>query len=255
LKLAYRASGEGHPLLILHGLFGLSDNWFSLSKKFSEALRVFAIDLRNHGLSPHSGQMDYDLMAGDIMEFIQEHRLGKPFLLGHSMGAKTLMFFEKNHPGNAEKLILVDMPLRRTEARHLGIIAALSEVDLAQIGERKQVEAILRAKIGELSTVQFLMKNLYRDGEKFRWRFNLTAIKTNYDALNASVPEFTSDTPTLVIKGGKSPYINPADEAAFRNYFTSCKIETIPHAGHWVHAEAPEEFFKLTMDFLSEASG
>src|SRR4051812_48625126 len=100
MKLAFREFGSGTPLIILHGLFGQSDNWNTLAKNFAtQNFRVFTIDQRNHGLSPHSDEWTYELMADDLFEFINEHRLKSPILLGHSMGAKTVLFFEKKYPG------------------------------------------------------------------------------------------------------------------------------------------------------------
>jgi esterase len=254
VKLAYRESGSGQALVILHGLFGQSDNWFSLSKKFSENhLHVLAVDQRNHGLSPHSSEMNYRLMADDCLELLDHLKLEKPLLLGHSMGAKTLMYFEAMYPGRASGLVLVDMPPSQTPSRHTGIIRSLKNVPLTLITERKQAEAILAEDIHDLGTRQFLMKNLTREDEVFTWRFNLSGIADNYESLNAAVPDFHSNTPALVIRGGKSDYISRDDEEQFKKIFADCEIVTIPNSGHWVHAEAPQEFFDVVLGFIQRA--
>lgn len=255
MKLAYREFGNGQPLIISHGLFGQSDNWNTLAKKFSEqGYHVFTLDLRNHGLSPHSEIWNYEAMANDLKEFINDHQLNNPILLGHSMGGKTVMFFEIKYTGIASKIIIVDIAPRAYRPHHQDVLTALNAVDFNQIKTRKEAEAILNNHISDFGTKQFLLKNIYwRDSENnlMDWRFNLKVINNNIDNISEAIPEGKSDVKTLFIKGEKSSYINENDSRDLKNHFTNCELKTIGDSGHWVHAEKPKEFFDCVMHFLS----
>ncbi len=254
MKLAYREYGQGTPLIILHGLFGQSDNWNTLAKGFAEkGFRVFTLDQRNHGLSPHSDLWSYNHMAEDLKEFIEEHQLQKPILLGHSMGGKTVMYFNYLFPTIASKVIICDIAARAYPPHHNEVLKALHAVDFDFIKNRKDAEGVLNLHISDYGTKQFLLKNIYwKDtaNNVMDWRFNLKVITENYDNISFGVPDFKSDLPCLVIKGEKSHYINSDDEAEFKNRYSNVKFASIEGAGHWVHAEKPKEFFDYVMGFL-----
>ncbi len=254
MELAYREYGSGRPLIILHGLFGQSDNWNTLAKRFAEkGFRVFTIDQRNHGLSPHSNEWNYNVMASDLNEFIKFHNLEEPILLGHSMGGKTVLFYEALYSGNAKRLIVVDIAPRAYEPHHDTVLKALNAVDFTEINTRKEVEAVLNEYITDTGTKQFLLKNIYwkEDASKqMDWRFDLKTITEKYNNIGIEVPEKLSATPALFIKGDKSNYITSADEKDIAARFSNYKIETIVNSGHWIHAEQPEAFFKCVMEFI-----
>ncbi len=254
MQLAFREYGSGQPLLILHGLFGQSDNWNTLAKRFSEnGFHVFTLDLRNHGLSPHSDEWDYILMAEDLKEFIQEHKLQNPIILGHSMGGKVGMFFELKNPGIAKKLIVADIAPRAYEPHHDVVLTALNAVDFSVIKTRKEAEAIMNEHISDFGTKQFLLKNIYwKDSETglMDWRFNLKVIDREYQNIGVEVPNLSSNIETLFIKGEKSNYICESDLTDIKNRFPNYKLATIADAGHWIHAEKPHEFFEEVMDFI-----
>lgn len=255
MKLAYRESGSGQALIILHGLFGQSDNWNTLAKNFAaKGFCVYTIDQRNHGLSPHSDEWSYDLMAEDLKEFIDDHKITGPILLGHSMGAKTVMYFENKYPGVVKKIIIADMAARAYPAHHADVLAGLHAVDFAKIKTRKEAEAAMTENIGDFGTRQFLLKNIYwKNGENERmdWRFNLKTISEKYDQVRLAVPGFTSNVECLVIKGEASNYIRLTDEEDFKLRFPQVQFTTIEGAGHWVHAEKPHEFFSEVIDFIT----
>lgn len=255
MKLAYREYGQGTPLIILHGLFGQSDNWNTLAKQFGESgYRVFTIDQRNHGLSPHSDLWTYEHMAHDLKEFIDEHGLESPVLMGHSMGGKTVMFFESLYPTVASKVIICDIAARAYPPHHNEVLNALHAVDFATVKTRKEAEAQLGLHISDFGTKQFLLKNIYwkdTDNNIMDWRFNLKVISNNYDNISCPVPHYTSAKPCLVVKGERSHYITPDDEQDFRERYPNARFATIHDAGHWVHAEKPKEFFDCIMGFLN----
>lgn len=254
MKLAYREFGSGQPLIILHGLFGQSDNWNTLSKNFSEqGFQVFALDQRNHGLSPHSDSWSYVDMAKDLNEFINDKQLVNPILLGHSMGAKTVLFHQFLFPKVASKLILVDMAARGYEPHHQQVLAALSAVDFNTIKSRKEAEMILNHYLDDFGTKQFLLKNIYWKDQaesKLDWRFNLKVINNQYHQVGVEVPFFKDETETLVIRGEKSNYILPTDIEDYKNRFMNLQIVSIADAAHWVHAEKPKEFYESVINFI-----
>jgi esterase len=254
MKLHYRELGEGSPLLILHGLFGYSDNWQTLGKKFSEHHQVFLIDQRNHGRSPHSEEFNYDLMAQDLLELIEENRLEAPAVMGHSMGGKTAMTFALQYPDRLSKLIVVDIAPKDYPIRHDGILDALLAVDLSQVSSRDEADAQLARGISHPAVRQFLLKNLYRkEDHSFGWRPNLPAIDRNLDQVGAAITAGAPfKKPTLFIDGGKSSYVRPEDHEQIRQLFPNARIETIAEAGHWVHAEAPEKVYQLVREFLGD---
>lgn len=252
MELAYREYGQGAPLIILHGLFGQSDNWNTLAKNFAaNGLHVFAIDQRNHGSSPHSDEWNYEVMADDLEEFIKQHHLIDPVLLGHSMGGKTVLMFEKKYPGLASKIIIADMSARAYPPHHEGIIDTLRAVDFSKISTRKEAEEALDEQIKDFGTKQFLLKNIYwRDDKKMAWRFNLDVISAKYDTVTAQIPFFKSSTPTLIMAGEKSNYILESDREDFRERFSDVRFNTIANAGHWLHAEKPKEFQQAVLNFI-----
>ena len=255
MKLAYRELGVGPSLIILHGLFGQSDNWNTLAKQFSEkGFRVFCIDQRNHGLSPHSSDWNFKVMADDLYEFILEHNLINPIIMGHSMGGKTAMFFELAHPGLASKIIIVDIAARFYKPSHQQVIKGLNAIDFEKIKNRKEAELIMNEFIKDYGTKQFLLKNLYwidSLNNKLAWRFNLKVITHKYELIGAAVPNFISEISTLIIKGELSDYISQSDSEQYFIRFPKHKLITIKGAGHWVHAEKPKEFFDCVSDFIT----
>jgi pimeloyl-ACP methyl ester carboxylesterase len=254
MQLAFREYGSGQPLIILHGLFGQSDNWNTLAKRFGEnGFCVFTIDQRNHGLSPHSEEWNYKVMADDLKEFIETHQLKNPVLLGHSMGGKTVMFFELMYPGIAKQIIVADIAPRAYEPHHDSVLKALNAVDFSKVKTRKEAEAVMNEHIQDFGTKQFLLKNIYwRDNVNniMDWRFNLKVIDKNYDNIGVEAPHSSSDVETLFMRGERSNYINEKDLADIEKRFPNYKLVTIPGSGHWIHAEKPNEFFDEVMKFI-----
>lgn len=255
MELKYRAYGQGQPLIILHGLFGQSDNWNTLAKRFADNdFRVFTIDQRNHGLSPHSSVWDYQSMAEDLNEFIEVHQLHQPIIIGHSMGGKTVMFFELLFPHIAKQLVIVDIAPKAYKPHHDAVLQALNAVDFNLITTRKEAEAVLNEYITDFGTKQFLLKNIYwKDDEskQMAWRFNLETITKEYNNISVEIPDGTSDTDTLFIRGEKSNYILDSDIDLIKQHFSHYQLKTITNSGHWVHAEQPDAFLNCVMEFIN----
>lgn len=252
MKLFFREAGQGEPLIILHGLFGSSDNWYSLSKVFSTKYRVFTIDQRNHGQSPHSDQHDYKLLTEDLEEFINEHQLVKPIILGHSMGGKVAMNFAIKDPSKTGKLIVVDIMPKPYPLHHDHILSGMRSLDIANLKSRSEAEEILSKKIPKVDERQFIMKNLARDEQqKFEWKINLEALNNNIAKMGEALQyEGQYTGPALFIRGERSNYYKPGDENAVAKYFPNAKW-LVMDTGHWVQAENPKEFEKVVLSWLS----
>lgn len=252
LSLHFRESGSGPALIILHGVFGSGENWFTVAKKFSEHFRVFLPDQRNHGRSPHSEEFSYPLLVQDLKDFADQQGLKKFFLIGHSMGGKVAMHFASEHPERLEAMVVADIAPRKYQPHHQQVMAGLKAVDLNIVGSRTEAESAMAAHITEGDVRQFLLKNLYRkeDG-KFAWRLNLPVLEKAVESIGDSV-EFSKkvSVPALFIRGDKSRYIRPEDEDLIRNIFPKSSIAGIEDAGHWVQAEKPEEFTRTVLNFL-----
>jgi esterase len=254
MQLNYKVFGEGFPLVILHGLLGSLDNWQTLAKKLSEQYKVYIVDQRNHGKSPHSDEFSYDLLSADLLEFLDMHHISKTHLIGHSMGGKTVMQFALKHPERVAKLVVVDITPGAFDDRHSDVFEALHFADAAKAQSRDEVEARLRQKLEEESTVLFLLKGLMRSesGNGFDWKFNLGALHKAYNNISSAIEENgVYEGETLFIKGQKSSYINPANYGDISDRFLHHHLVEIKDAGHWVHAEKPVEFLAAVSDFLS----
>jgi len=252
MQLNYKVFGEGFPLIILHGLMGSLDNWQTLAKAFSVKRKVYIIDQRDHGRSPHVPQISFPLMAADLLEFMEQQHLAQTDLIGHSMGGKTVMEFTLHHPEKVNRQVVVDIAPKAYQRQHDPIFDALFSVDLKTLHHRSEAEAALAKKIQDNSMRQFLLKNLDRmeDGS-YQWKFNLRALNDQYPNIMAGITPGTAvNIPTLVLRSGTSGYIKEDDRALFEQYFTNVKMVTFENTGHWIHAEKPKEFLEVVNEFL-----
>jgi esterase len=253
MTLNFKTIGSGFPLIILHGLMGSLDNWQTIAKQLGAHFQVHIIDQRNHGRSPHSKEFSYELLVADLLEFMNKEGIPQAHFIGHSMGGKTVMHLALEHPEKVAKLIVVDVAPVEYEDRHSQVFKALFSVDLKTLESRQQAEATLRNTLGNYeSTVQFLMKGLYRDDDnKFQWRFNVDSLYDAYDEISSGI---TSDKPfegeTLFVKGERSEYINASNFSEIIDLFPNNQLVEIAGAGHWVHAENPVDFIAAVEKFL-----
>ena len=252
MQLHFKESGQGRAVILLHGLFGSADNWHPIALRLAEKFQVFAVDHRNHGQSPHSAEMNYPLMAGDVEKFMAARGMESASVIGHSMGGKTAMQLALQFPSRVAKLVVADMAPRAYAPAHDKIFAALLALDLPSFQTRQQIEDALAPEIPNLVLRRFLLKNLGRNADgKFFWKMNLGGLAQNYLRLGEPVAVSAPFTkPALFIRGGKSKFIKAEDEPLIRELFPLAQIQTIAGAGHWVHADQPEEFLRRLLDFL-----
>jgi pimeloyl-ACP methyl ester carboxylesterase len=252
MRLHYEVQGDGHPLVILHGFLGSSENWRAMRKLFATTYKVFSVDQRNHGSSPHSSTMNYGVMTEDLRGFLSEQGLSKAFLLGHSMGGKVAMQFASQSPQAIEKLVIVDVAPKAYPPAHRLLLQAMQNLELRGLKTYGEAEAALGATISDALLRKFVVKNLTRDRNgEFQWRIGLDSLAANYDQLLKAPAMLNSfEKPTCFIRGGLSRFIDDQDFAAIRKHFALAEFHTVPNAGHWVHIDAPEEFYRIVDEYL-----
>lgn len=253
MELFHREFGQGSPVIILHGLFGFSDNWQTIAKSLADQHLVITPDLRNHGRSPHVPGHSYPEMADDLKTFMDEHWVFSSALVGHSMGGKVAMQLALAHPDHVERLVVVDIGPGRAEDKHSSIFKALLDMDLSKMKTRQDAESYLSDKIADAGTRQFLLKNITRESDgTYTWKMNLPVLWRHFNDILAPV-EGTDpfDKPVLFIRGGKSDYIKDEDFPLIKSLFPQAEIATVKGAGHWVHADKPAELLVLLKDFLN----
>ncbi|MBA4409121.1 MAG: alpha/beta fold hydrolase [Bacteroidota bacterium] len=267
MQLFFRIEGAGKPVVIIHGLYGSSDNWLTVAKKLASHYLVYSIDQRNHGRSPNSEVHSFEAMKNDLAEFFDRQKIEKAIVLGHSMGGKTAMCFAADYPERIEKLIVVDIApkdyfLLNDESQyylHNNILRAMLEIDFSRIESRKQVENFLHERIDGAQIVHFLLKNIHRNkaNHQFEWRLNVPVLYDNLDEIIKGVNAHYFDDripifnyPVMFVKGANSNYILPEDYASIRRIYPEAQIIEIPNAGHWLHAEQPRLFMDAIWKYI-----
>lgn len=261
MKLYYRKEGEGPAVVIIHGLYGSSNNWMNMGKRLAKNHTVYMIDQRNHGRSPFAPSNSYEDMKTDLLEFFEARKMNKATLLGHSMGGKVAMWFAANFPERVQKLVIADIAPKdylsnQTDTQyylHQNILLAMQETDFSVVRKRKEAGDQLAEKIDNPSIRQFLLKNMTRDKKTgmYRWRLNVDVLYAYLEEIIRGVnPRWFEDRvpifhyPVIFIRGLKSNYILPEDEKLIHSIYPDARIIDIPEAGHWLHAEQPEKFMK-----------
>ena len=252
MKLFFRELGQGDPIIILHGLFGSSDNWLTQAKLIGAHFKVYSVDLRNHGQSPHSDDFDYKSMVADLEEFIDDHQIQNPIVIGHSMGGKAAMNFALAHPDKMSGLIVVDIAPRPYDLEHYTIVKGLNAIPIETLSSRNEADENLSKYVPEPDVRQFLLKNLQRKSAGgFSWKINLPVISQKLSNIGLEL-QFPGQfqKPTLFIRGAKSKYVLDSDWPRITEIFPTAKLETMD-TGHWVQAEKPQEFSEKVIQWLS----
>lgn len=266
MKLFFRKYGNGPPLVILHGLYGSSDNWVTIARSLSDSFTVYLPDQRNHGQSHHSEIHDYDSMRDDLFELANDLSLGRFFLAGHSMGGKTAISFALKWPEKLNGLLIVDIsPFTNESTRnsvylqHCTILNAILSTDLRKVSTRREAEEALIIKIPSQKIRELILKNLQRTDENtFTWKLNASSLLKNLDRIMEGIELRTDYTqqisgfPVIFLKGGDSDYISPGDFLDIRKVFPAAEIVEIPGAGHWIHADKPDEVIRNLKKLLPD---
>lgn len=256
LRLYAVEVGEGPPVVILHGLFGSARNWVTIARRLAASgRRVIAADLRNHGDSPHDARMDYAAMAEDVACVIEERAGGRAAVLGHSMGGKAAMVLALTRPALVDRLVVVDIAPVAYRATLGAYASALRALPFRPGMRRAEADALLAETVRDPAERAFLLQNLVFDAEGApRWKPNLAAIEANMPLI-AAFPELPRharyDGPVLMVRGERSTYVRPEHYEATLALFPRAVFVTVPGAGHWVQAEAPEAFLRAVEPFLA----
>jgi esterase len=267
MKLFYRKFGEGPPLIILHGLYGSSDNWSSIGRILSDTFTVYIPDQRNHGKSPHSEVHDYDSMRDDIFELAGELNLPKFFLAGHSMGGKTAISFALKWPEMINGLLIADIsPFVNEDSnriaynQHVIILDTILSINPEDISSRDDAEKLLSMKIPSEKTRGFILKNLERvSGNKFKWKINALSLRNNLNRImeginrNSAINNQVTGFPVTFLRGAESDYITDNDYPDILKVFPAAEIIKIQGAGHWIHADKPDEVVNFLKKLLVDS--
>ncbi|MGD2033712.1 MAG: alpha/beta fold hydrolase [Bacteroidales bacterium] len=261
MLLRYKKFGNGCPLIVLHGLYGSSDNWYTFGKKLSEYFTVYLVDQRNHGESPHHPELNYRVMTGDLEELLLSEHIDYACIMGHSMGGKVALNYTLRHPGKVRKLVVIDIALRSYSHKsnyapqaffHRKIVDSLAELDISKTNTRSVIDKDLSVNIPQKPLRQFLLKNLKRNHKgKFYWALNIPSLRNNLHKLLDGIDAkgMVVDIPVMVISGMHSAYIRENDKAMFKKVFPNIRVVELD-SGHWVHAEQPVKLLDLLVDFL-----
>jgi esterase len=266
MKLFYRKYGNGPSLVILHGLYGSSDNWVTIAKSLGDSFTVYLPDQRNHGQSPHSDIHDYDSMRDDLFELAADLNLNKFFLAGHSMGGKTAISFAIKWPEMINGLLVADISPFINETtfhsaynQHLTILKAMLSIDLSKIMTRSEAEAVLLEKIPSEKVRGFILKNLQRTTNyKFKWKINTPSLLDNLKKImegidsRSDVSQQITGFPVIFLKGENSDYLPSGDFRDIQRVFPAAELIEVVNAGHWIHADQPDEVVKYIEKMLGD---
>lgn len=242
-----QSAPDAPPILLIHGLFGSLDNLGVLARGLRDARPTLQVDVRNHGLSARSDEMNYAAMAQDIVDTLDAHGLERVGVIGHSMGGKIAMTLSAIAPERIEKLVMIDIaPVDYQTRRHDEIFAAIRAVSAAGVTRRGEAAEVMRTLLADEGVIQFILKS-FQDGE---WRFNVPVLWDNYTTISGweEVPAWPH--PALFIRGSESPYLDNQHRAALLRQFPQAHAHVISGAGHWVHAEKPEAVLRAVRRFF-----
>ncbi len=262
MELYSRIIGGGPPVLILHGLFGMSDNWLTIGNNLADrGLSMHLLDLRNHGRSPHVSTHRYPDMVDDLLGYLDRQALDHVDIIGHSMGGKLAMIFGLLEPERINRLVIVDIApsdYRSSDYTyyHTHIVDSLLGVDLHAHQSRGTIRKELSARLGDNALASFLTKNIYRDrtSSRFAWKLNLPVLRKFAEHIQIGLEELElyapCQSPVLFIRGKRSTFYLPDHEPDRRTFFPNSAVITIDDAGHWVHSEQPDRFLDISAEFL-----
>lgn len=244
-------AGEGPPLAVLHGLFGSAQNFASVQRLLARRFRCVALDLRNHGASPHGAESSYGALAGDVLDTLAPRGALPAAVLGHSMGGKVAMRLALDRPDTVRRLIVTDISPVPYPPAFRELAAALQALPLAPGLTRTAADAHLAAAIPDAGLRAFLLQNL-RLGAQPGWRIGLAEIAAALPTIEGwEAPEGAIYRgPTVFIAGARSDYIRPEHRPTIRALFPAARFVTVKDAGHWVHADNPTGFVGVIEAFM-----
>ena len=257
MKLFYREFGNGKPVIVLHGLFGMSDNWVTIASVFAEKLnrRIIVPDQRNHGQSPHNQVFNYHSLVDDIAQLYEELDISQAALIGHSMGGKVAMHFALDYPASVEKLVVADIsPVHYKTWRHANLLEIMSSLNFSEFRTKKDVELKLESLLNDKRLINFLMKNIRSmSRDTLGWKLNIDAIKAQLEEVFRFEPDGKLyNGNVLWLKGELSDYIQQTHHLTMYSFFPNTNLKVIPNASHWLHADNPEAFMSVVLEWFDQ---
>jgi len=262
MKLFFRKYGNGPPLIILHGLYGSSDNWVHIAREIQDYYTVFLPDMRNHGRSPWSDKHSYTEMSNDIGELISDQNLSSVFIAGHSMGGKTAIRFAVDNPERITGLFVGDISpfpyLSESPAdeQHKEILRIMTTVDPGDYNTRAEVDSYLTKLAGEKTTRLVFSKNIESTGGKMKWKLNAESLAENINNLLEGIHRPSEgitteyNFPVIFLKGDRSPYIPDSDFNDIKTVFPHAQIRIAANSGHWIHTDRADAVIEALKDLL-----
>ena len=258
LPIFHRAYGDPQssrtPVLLLHGLFGSSANWHGIAKHLAQERPVVSMDLRNHGRSPWDASMGYKEMAADLGALLDSIGVERAVLVGHSMGGKAAMWLALTQPDRVEAVVVADIAPVTYPGRFETIVDALSRLELDGLGSRREAETRLEDRLPDPAVRAYLLQNLIKEGDGWRWRVNLASLSRSIDQL-MSFPRADGRQypgPALFVYGTDSDYVTGTQLGAIRMLFPLARLRAVSNAGHWVYADQPDAFVRAVKGFLRD---
>lgn len=259
MKLYYRTQGEGTPIIIIHGLFGDGLNWGGVARTLKDHYRLVLPDMRNHGRSGHDdNDCSYPAMADDVMALMDDLDLADAHIVGHSMGGKIAMTLALTYPERVRSLTVVDIAPKAYPEGHQDVFAGLQAVADARPATRQEADKLLKPHLETDAIRTFILKNLERDGDHFKWRLNWEALYRHYRDLRdfplanqSPAPRY--EGPTQFLVGGDSDYVGADDQDSIKAFFPQSKGRVVGGTGHWLHAEKPDLVARWIDDFVRQA--
>lgn len=256
MQLFYREKGHPSlpPLIILHGLWGASDNWLRVASLLENRFHVILPDCRNHGHSPHLPVHRYETLCQDIEDWIGTLNLScKPLIAGHSMGGKTVMQILLKAPGIVAKAAVIDIAPRSYSGHpiHSRLLRFMNTPEILSCN-RQELFRRIQTAFPEEKYRQLLLKNIHKQDHRFTWKINVPALAGHLSKIMGwpQPPLNLYTSPVLFVAGSESDYLTTSDIPLIRDLFPAARFATIPHAGHWIHADAPERLAHTLISFF-----
>jgi len=261
--LFYRQYGEGKPIIIAHGLFAMSDNWVRIAKQLSNNNKVYVLDLRNHGQSPHRQEHSYEVISADFLEFMNDLGLNSATFIGHSMGGKAVLQFANTYPERVKQIIIVDISPRvyvhddefvKRTINHKVLLELMQKANLNEFKSRKEIIKYFSEYFQNIFTLQLIQKNIRKDENgNFAWKINVEVLNSNLHKIikEVKLSKNINDIKTLFIFGGDSPYFKNDDKMLINRYFENVKLKIIEGTGHLLHLEKENQFLSILNDFIN----
>ncbi len=264
MKLFYRTFGNGETITVVHGLFGMSDNWLSFAKKMAIHFKVHLLDMRNHGNSPHDKRHTYRAMSSDIANFLNEHKIDKTVLVGHSMGGKACLEFARHFPEKVAKLIIVDIspsayPFYAASSDknffHRHFLKTLMKIDLNGFANRRELSVYIKEQLKDNFFIQTALKNIKKQDKGYGWKINIPVLYENLDELRKEISpnKALQETNMLFVFGANSPYYTDVEKRYIQEKLPRAIIKVIPDCGHLLHIEQEQYFIDTILPFIMNA--